>query len=118
MKHRVEACLKIWTAAGVTVTRRGLDLHITGLAELPSWWPEWVERNHHHLLAILPDMDAPPPPPTRRPLPEDCLPAYNVLSVSVDRVRLDKEVQFQTSYRQRLMERIQNLERLEEFARL
>ena len=110
MKHRVEACLKIWTAAGVTVTRRGLALHITGLDELPHWWRDWTIANHHHLVAILPDQDA-PPAPERKPLWEDQGVAWNALSAPVDRERPRQPVMLSDR-------RLQMLERLRQFAEL
>ena len=110
MRHRVKACLDIWSAAGVVVERRGFDLHITGLAELPSWWPEWVERNHADLLDLLPDQDA-PPAPERRPLPEDRLWRYNALSAPVERERAREPVRVSER-------RLGLLRRLEEFALL
>ena len=111
MRHRVKACLDIWSAAGVTVERRGLDLHISGLDVLPDWWPSWIEANHSDLLDLLPDVTEPAREPERPPLPENRQWAFNTLSAPVSRERAREPVRLNDR-------RLALLRKLEEYALL
>lgn len=57
-RRRVLACLRIWTDAGLTITRHGQRIRLEGI-DPPGWWRDWCERHQRALVAILPDQPAP-----------------------------------------------------------
>lgn len=77
-RRRVRALLRVWSDAGVTVTRHGARYEVHGI-EAPRWWRSWCDRYAAELAKELPDQDR----PRRRQLVvpfEDLRPAWNEIS--------------------------------------
>ena len=108
-QRHVLACLRIWTAAGVSITRQGQRIRLEGI-DPPGWWRNWCEKNARTLAELLPDEQAPERPHKRRPLPEDQRIAWNTLGAPRTRERPRRLLPGTV--------RLELLERLRQFAEL
>ena len=109
MKRRLRSLIAIWQAEGVHLERHGRQIRVIGL-DRPHWFDEWVERNLHHLVQILPDCDLPEAPPPRPILFENHPVNWNELGPPLTRDRPRRVLPGQA--------RSELLVKLEEFARL
>ena len=92
MRRRIESCLAIWEAQGVTVWADESTIKVTGLDPLPEWWPEWVEKNRDELLEILVDVELPRNVAAPLVLPENRQWAYNSLAVGTLKDKAEKPI--------------------------
>ncbi len=70
-RRRLKRLIEDMTAQGVTFTRYGTNITITGLHTSGTWLQRWKTDNHDDLMALLPDQtkperyEHPPIPPSR-----------------------------------------------------
>lgn len=68
-RRRVKKLIDDMERQGVTFTRYGSEVTITGLHTSGTWLQRWKTDHHDELVAILPDLTKPERVPDHPPIP-------------------------------------------------